>query len=128
MCEHFAVYTDEEPVAGEPGMEDYEADWWGEHDDVGAIPRGSADPPPGFSDQPASMPPPSEYHTGSTAQYVPQSAQTASMPEVKPSGSRRQSEHPSRSVETTTGCACIEVGGWRALGTRYEASHLVQAG
>ncbi|CAE7365731.1 unnamed protein product, partial [Symbiodinium sp. CCMP2592] len=53
ICEHFAVYTDEEPVVGDPGMEDYEAGWWGQHNDVDAMPQG---PPPGFGDQPLHPP------------------------------------------------------------------------
>ncbi|CAE7837310.1 unnamed protein product [Symbiodinium sp. CCMP2592] len=68
ICEHFAVYTDEEPVVGDPGMEDYEAGWWGQHNDVDAMPQG---PPPGFGDQPASTPAPTGDHTD-PAQNVPQ--------------------------------------------------------
>ncbi|CAE7816426.1 unnamed protein product [Symbiodinium sp. CCMP2592] len=82
ICEHFAVYTDEEPVVGDPGMEDYEAGWWGQHNDVDAMPQG---PPPGFRDQPASTPAPTGDHTD-PAQNVPQAAQTAFMPEFRPPG------------------------------------------
>ncbi|CAE7437089.1 RE1 [Symbiodinium sp. CCMP2592] len=95
MCEHFAVYTDDEPVVGEPGMADYEAEWWDGHEHAGEMPQGHVGPPPGFPDQPTSAPPQAQpssspllggddpgCHIGAQTQHVPQPAQATPVPET----------------------------------------------
>ena len=54
MCEHFAVYTDEDPFVDGPGMADYEAEWWND----GA--QGWVGPPPGFTQTSPEAPQPAQ--------------------------------------------------------------------
>eukprot|EP00439_Symbiodinium_sp_Y106_P032008 s3741_g3.t2 len=115
MCEHFAVYTDDDPFVDGPGMADYEAEWWND-----GAPEW-AGPPPGFTSTSPEAPhpaqPSAEQQTSApdaqqSTQSPPEQPTPATVfgpspeaPSSSQSGAKPTARHPSRKVETPSGSA-----------------------